>query len=94
MSIHTIEEETLYKYPKDSFVKCENAILEVLLWKTLIPTSSEILKLLLYLSNPVHDFTEIIAKTNKYIFGVLIQYEFTCFKHSSIALSCLMISLE
>ena len=75
-------------------MKCENAILEFLQWRTIVPTCSEYLKLLLFLANPLHDFTNIIQKANECIFNALMQYELTTFKYSSIAIASLMLVCE
>ncbi|MFS8160014.1 MAG: hypothetical protein ACMG6E_07350 [Candidatus Roizmanbacteria bacterium] len=44
--------------------------------------------------NQTFDFTEIIQKSNKYIFRSLMEYNFACLKYSSIAMGSLMIALE
>ena len=69
-------------------------MLQILSWNSIVPTSSEILKVLLSASNQSYDFTEIIQKTNKYIFRSLMEYNFTCLKYSSIAMGSLMIALD
>lgn len=86
--------ETCFIYPSDSVVKCENAILDFLSYKALVPTSSEILKLLLTLANPVQDFSSMVKKCNEHIFKALVNYEFCYFRYSSIALASLLICLE
>jgi hypothetical protein len=75
-------------------VKCENALLEILGYKVLIPTTSEILKLLLHLSNPVQDFAEIVNKTKEFIFKALLDYELSFYLPSSISLAALLLSLD
>lgn len=61
----------------------------------MVPTSTEILKLLLYITNTSQDFTEIIERTNEYIFSSLLEYEISSrFRYSSIAVACLILVLE
>lgn len=86
--------ETCYAFAPRDIVKCENAILEFLQWRTLVPVCSDYLKLLLFLANPLHDFTNIIHKVNECIFSVLMQYEMTAFKYSSIAIASLIYVCE
>ena len=59
-----------------------------------MPTSSEILKLLLAVANPTQDFASIIQKANYFIFLSLIEYDMTCFRYSSVALASLMCVLD
>lgn len=66
----------------------------MLQWRSLLPTSSEILKLLLFIANPVEDFTNIIKLANEYIFRALLEYDFIGIKYSTIALSSLLVVLE
>jgi hypothetical protein len=94
MSFQDIMSETCYAFSSESIVKCENAMLQILSWNSIVPTSSEILKVLLSASNQCYDFTEIIQKTNKYVFRCLMEYNFTCLKYSSIAMGSLMIALD
>ena len=84
----------MHLYPTDTIIKCENAIFRQLQYNCLIPTSSEILKLILYVSNPGHDFTDIIQMSNELIFGTLLQNELSSYKYSSIALASLFCVLE
>jgi hypothetical protein len=86
--------ETCFAFSPTDIVKCENAILEFLQWRTLVPSSSEYLKLLLFLANPLHDFTSLIQKSNECIFNSLLQYEMTAFKYSTIAIASLMLVCE
>jgi hypothetical protein len=68
--------------------------MEILGYKVLIPTTSEILKLLLHLSNPVQDFGEIVIKTKEFIFKALLDYELSFYLSSSISLAALLLSLD
>lgn len=86
--------ETCYAFSTEELVKCENVILEILGWRALVPTSSEILKLLLAVANPTQDFTNIIQKTNYFIFLSLIEYDMTCYRYSSVALASLICVLD
>jgi hypothetical protein len=69
-------------------------VLENLEWRALVPTCTEILKLLLCGANPGCDFTIIISKTNDFIFMSLLEYEMTGFRYSSITLASLMCALD
>lgn len=69
-------------------------ILEFLQYRTLTSTSSEILKLLLFISNPLHDFTKIISQTNEYIFNALLRYELANFNTATIAIGSLLVLCE
>jgi hypothetical protein len=86
--------ETCYAFSPAELVKCENAILMFLNWRGLVPTSSEILKLLLAVANPTEDFTSIIQKSNYFIFMSLMEYDMTCYRYSSVALASLMCVLD
>jgi hypothetical protein len=86
--------ETCYTFSPVELVKSENAMLMFLDWRGLVPTSSEILKLLLTVANPTQDFTNIIQKANYFIFLSLIEYDMTCYRYSSVALASLMCVLD
>lgn len=94
MSFSDVMAETCYAFPPENIVKCENAMMQILSWNAIVPTCSEILKVLLSISNATYDFTDIIQKTNKYIFRSLMEYNFTCLKYSSIAMGSLLIALD
>lgn len=79
---------------QNEIVKCESGILQFCNWKVMVPTCTEILKMLLFITNSSQDFSEIVEKTNQYIFSCLLQYEMTTFRYSSITLACLMLVLE
>ena len=87
-------EETCYAYTQIQIIKCENVMLEVTQYKSLFPTPSEILKLLLFISNPLQDFTSIIHKSNEYIFRCQLDYNTCIFRYSSIALGSLTLALQ
>jgi hypothetical protein len=94
LSFQNVLEETCFAYTPENIVKCENALMEILQWRCLVPTCSEILKLLLFISNPVEDFSDIIQMTNKFIIKVLLEYHLSSFKYSSIALASLICTLN
>lgn len=75
-------------------LKCESGILQFCNWRPMVPTSTEILKLLLFITNTSQDFTSIIEKTNEYVFSCLLSYEFCPFRYSTLALTCLLLVLE
>lgn len=93
-SFEAMMQETCFAFSPSDIIKCENAILEFLQWRTIVPTCSEYLKLLLFLANPLHDFTPVIQKANECIFNALMQYELTAYKYSSIAIASLMLVCE
>lgn len=60
----------------------------------MVPTPTEILKLLLFFTNHSQDFTKMIEKTNEYIMTSLIMYEMTTFSYSTITLASLLVVLD
>lgn len=86
--------ESCFAFYAEDIVKCENVILEFLQWRSLVPTSSEILKLLLAMANPNQDFTSLIKRTNDFIFLSLLDYDLSSFRYSSVALASLMCVLD
>jgi hypothetical protein len=61
----------------------------------MVPTPTEILKLLLFYSNHSQDFHEIIDSANEYIMTCLIMYEMSSqFTYSTIVLASLLVVLE
>jgi len=86
--------ESCFAFDPLDVVKCENVILEFLQWRAIVPTSSEILKLLLCMANPTQDFTTLIKRTNDFIFLSLLEYDMTSYKYSSVALASLMCVLD
>ena len=82
--------ESCFAYRPTDIIMCENGVLEFLQYRTLVPTPSEFLKLLLFISNPLHDFSNIIKQTNEYIFKTLLIYEASGFKPSTISIVSLM----
>lgn len=59
-----------------------------------MPTSSEFLKLLLFISNPMHDFVDIVTQTNEFIFNLLLSYDMVAFKPSTISIASLLAVCE
>jgi Cyclin, C-terminal domain len=86
--------ESCFAFSPTDIVKCENAILEFLQWRSLVPTCSEILKLLLCMSNPSQDFTDLVKRANDFIFLSLLEYEMAAYSYSSIALASLLCVLD
>lgn len=73
----------------------EEFLLQFCSWRTLIPVPTEFLKLLLFIANQQEEFTEVIDKTNEYIFMCLVNYQIaSIFTFSTIALACLIAVLE
>ena len=60
----------------------------------MVPTATEMVKLLLYFTNHDLDFSEILSKTNEYIMLCCILYETCFFSYSTIALTALLVVLE
>lgn len=82
--------ESCYAFNPLNIITCENAILEFLSWKAIVPTCSDFLNQLLFLANPYQDFTEIIQRSKELIFKALLCYDICIFKSSSVAISCLL----
>jgi hypothetical protein len=78
----------------EKIVKCERALLLYCNWKPLVPTCTEILKLLLFVTNQDQDFSDIIDKTNELVFSCLLSYDMCIYRYSTIALTCLLLVLE
>jgi hypothetical protein len=60
----------------------------------MVPSPTEIVKLLLYISNHSHDFTKMIEKVNEYIMISLIMYDMSKYSYSTIALASTLVVLE
>ena len=60
----------------------------------MVPTPTEILKLLLFFTNHSQDFTKMIEKTNEHILTCLIMYDMTVFSYSTVTLASLLLVLE
>lgn len=82
--------ETCFSYGIDTIVKCENALLQFLQWRTLVPTPSEIVKLLLCVAKITVNFTSLVKRAEYVIFHGLFDYGISTFKYSSIALASLL----
>lgn len=77
-----------------SIAQCESFLLSACNWKPLIPTCTEILKLLLNVVNYEFDFSEIIENSNKLIFSCLLSQDLAKYKYSTIALTSLLLALD
>lgn len=75
-------------------IKCEKAILCFLNWKTMVPTPTDIVNQLLFISNSTHDFSALLEKINEYIMISLIMYSMSRYSSSNIALGSLLLVLE
>jgi hypothetical protein len=86
--------ESCYAYSPNNIIRCENGILGFLSYRALVPSCSEFLRMLLYISNPMFNFKELIQSANEVIFEALLRYEVACFRPSSIAIASLLIKCE
>lgn len=60
----------------------------------MVPTATEMVKLLLFFTNHEQDFSDIISKTNEYIMLICILYQTCFFSYSTISLTALLVVLE
>mmetsp|Transcript_4534 Transcript_4534/g.5113 ORF Transcript_4534/g.5113 Transcript_4534/m.5113 type:complete len:274 (-) Transcript_4534:215-1036(-) len=81
-------------YTESEIRKAEVNILKSLNWRTNLPTSSDLIRNLLYLTNASYNFTKIIARTELFINVCLSEYSLCMYGPTLIGIVSTLCALE